>query len=324
VSKVLAGVRFRPHRVSLAGALGGLLEAAGRDLPQTYLVGATGHAFRLTLDVVISPGSPTELNFHDLFPLWENLGAWFKRTTARLDDPDFGDTRAECLSRVREAIDRGLPAMLFDVLQMPEYGLVVGYEGDRLACLTIDNPEVPRWMEAAEWPPEAHRAFTRADVIELLDLAPSFDRRRAEVASLRFAVQHFWEPPSRDMWLQHGLKAWEFWIGVLRSSLPLHGPEPGLGHSYNLVVLHRARRDAAAYLSELAAKYGEAPSLQAAADRYGEVATLLAEATRALPFPGQNLAQAETRKALEELLRRAMAAERQGVEEIERSLRALR
>lgn len=324
VSKVLEGVRLRTHKVSLAGALGGLLASAGRDLPQPYLMGATGHAFRLTLDVVLSPGSPTELNFHDLFPYWENLGAWFKRTAARPADPDFAAVRQEALERIKGSIDRGCPAIAYDLLELPEYGLVVGYEGDRLACLTIASPEVPQWMDAATWPPEAHRAYTRADVIELLDVAPEFDRRKAEVASLRFAVEHFWEPPSRDMWLQHGLKAWEFWVAVLKSSLPLHGSDPGLGHSYNLLVLQQARRDAAAYLSELAARYPEARSLTQAAAHYVRVAELLEKACGVLPFPGAAIAQAETRKALEDLLRQATAAERQGIDEIERSLRALR
>ncbi|HLN64373.1 MAG TPA: hypothetical protein VK464_22870 [Symbiobacteriaceae bacterium] len=325
MSKLLTGVQFRPHRVALIGALGGLLAYAGRDLPQAYVMGATGHAFRLTLDLVISPSAPVELNFHDVFPLWENLGAWFKRTGARPNDENFAAVRADVLQRIRDSVDRGRPAMAYDLMGLPEYGLVVGYDEDRLACLTLNNPDEPEWMAVSTWPPQEHAQFTRADVIELLDVAPAFDRRRTEVASLRFAVEHFWEPPSRDMWLQHGLKAYEFWISILTSPLPLHGVQPGMGHSYNLLVLQRARRDAAVYLAELGARYPEAPSLQTAAQRYAEVAALLEEATtRILPFPGANLAEAETKKALADCLRRAMATERQGVDEIERSLRALR
>jgi hypothetical protein len=325
VSKLLTGVALRPHRVALVGALGGLLAYAGRDLPQAYVMGATGHAFRLTLDLVLSPSAPVDLNFHDVFPLWENLGAWFKRTGARPADESFAAVREQVLGRIRDAIDRGRPALVYDLLNLPEYGLVVGYDESRLACLTLNNPDSPEWMAADTWPPADHAPFTRAEVIELLDVAPSFDARRAEVTSLRFAVEHFWAPPSRDMWLQHGLKAYEFWISVLTSPLPLHGVQPGLGHSYNLLVLQRARRDAAAYLTELAGKYPEAPSLQTAASRYGEVAALLEEATtRVLPFPGTNLADSDTKNALADVLRKAMATERQGVDEIERSMRALR
>lgn len=322
VSKLLLGVRFRPHRLALAGALGGLLEAAGRNLPQTYLLGATGHAFRLTLNVVFSPDSPAELNFHDVFPLWENLGAWFKRTAARMDDPAFAAVRSEVIQRIRDAIDSGRPAIAYDLLNMPEYGLVVGYDEERFACLTLNNPDEPAWMELSAWPPAEHAQFTRAEAIALLDLAPSFDARRAEVASLRFAVEHFWAPPSRDMWLQHGRAAYEFWASVLASPLPLHGAQPGLGHSYNLLVLQRVRRDAAAYLSELAAKYPEVPSLKAAAARYGDLAVLLDQALQLLPFPGENLE--DVRKPLADLIRRAMATEQAGIDEIERSLRALR
>jgi hypothetical protein len=127
------------------------------------------------------------------------------------------------------------------------------------------------------------------------------------------------------MWLQHGKAAYEFWISVLTSPLPLHGAQPGLGHSYNLLVLHAARRDAAAYLHGLAAKYPEAPSLQTAAQRYAEAATALAGGMAVLPFPGEaGLETAEQKQNLAGCLRRALAAETQGVAEIERSLRALR
>jgi hypothetical protein len=322
---VLAGARCRCHWVSLGGALGGLLEAVGRDLPQPYVMGASGHAFRLTLDLVISQSAPVELNFHEVFPLWENLGLWFKRVAARPADENYTATRAEVLERMREAIDQGRPVISFDLLGLPEYGLAVGYDGDRLACLTLNNDEEPAWMETADWPPEVHRQFTRAEAITVLDVAPDFDRRRAETASLRFAVEHFWAPSSRDSWLMHGVNAYQFWAATLASSLPLHGVNPGVGHSYNLMVLQRARRDAAAYLAELAGRYPEAPSLAAAAARYGEVAAIVEEGTQLLPFPGMSgLEVPETRKGLADVLRRAMAAERQGVDEIEKALRALR
>lgn len=312
MSRLLQGVRFRPHRVTLGGALGGLLEYSGRDLPEPYLMGVSGLAFRLTLDVVFSPSGPVEISFHDLFPLWENLGAWFKHST----------DREESLQRIRTSIDRGWPVIAYDLLSIPEYGLVVGYESGRLACLTLNNPEVPEWMEADAWPPAARAQFSRPEAVTLLDLAPGFDPRRAEVASLRSAVERFWAPPSRDMWLQHGLKAYEFWIAVLNASMPLHGPEAGLGHSYNLMHLQRARRDAAVYLGELATRY---PELQGSAASYSQVAAALEEGTALLPFPGEGLVTDKgKRKAVADCLRRALAAERQGVDGIERGLRSLR
>ncbi len=322
---MLEGVRFRRHAVSLVGALGGLLEAVGRDLPQTYLMGVTGHAFRLTLDLIISPSAPFELNFHEVFPLWENLGVWFKRVAARPADSDYDEVRSEAIRRVRASIDRGYPAIAFDLIKLPEYGLVVGYDEERLACLTLSSEDQPEWMALQNWPAPEHHHFTRAEAITVLSIEPAFDRRKAEVASLRFAVDHFWSPASRDMWLQHGKGAWEFWMATLASPLPLHGPNPALGHSYNLMVLRAARREAAAYLAELAERYPEAPALQEAAASYGAVAAHLEEATKLLPFPGTGgLASEESRKALADRLRQALAAEQRGVEQIERALRALR
>jgi len=284
-------------------------------MPADYVLGASGLAFRLTLDLVFSPGAPFDINFHEQIPLWENLGAWFKRTT----------DREESLQRIRESIDRGLPAMAFDLMEMPEYGLAVGYDDGRIACLTVAAPEAPAWMDLNDWPPAAHGTWTRPEAITLLDLAPAFDRRRAEVASLRFAIEHFWAPASRDMWLQHGKGAYEFWISTLSSSLPLHGAQPGLGHSYNLMVLAAARRAASDYLSGLAIRYPEAPSLRTAAQRYAEVAGALEEGMAVLPFPGTTgLESKEQRTVLAAALRRALTAEHQAIDEIERSMRALR
>lgn len=322
MSNLLEHLQFRPHRITLVGALTGLLAAAGRKLEPAYVMGVTGHAFRFTLDLIISPSAPVELNFHEVLPLWENLGAWFKRVGARPSDEGYAAVRADVIRRVEESVAAGRPVIAYDLLGVPEYGLVVGAEEGRWACLTLANPDEPGWMELASWPPAEHHGFTRAEAITLLDIAPSFDQRRAERASLRFAVDHFWEPESRDMWLQHGQKAYQFWQATLASPLPFHGPEPGLGHSYNLLILHRARRDAAAYLEELAGRYPEAPTLPRAAQAYARQVAILEEALSLLPFPGEGLES--KRKELAELIGRALNAEREGIEEIERALRHLR
>lgn len=320
---LLNDVALMEHRITLLGALGGLLAHAGRRLEPAYLAGVTGHAFRLTLDLVVSPSAPHTLNFHEVIPLWERLGVWFKRVAARPSDPDYADVRAEVIGRVARAVEGGRPAIVYDLLASEEYGLVVGVDGDRWACLTPEAPDAPRWMDVADWPPAAHAAFTRAEVITLLDMRPDFDRRAAEVASLRFAVDHFWAPPARDLWLQHGRQAYRFWRTTLATtSLPLHGPEPGRGHSYNLRVLHAARTDAAAYLAELAGRYPEAASLGRAAEAYRRAAGALGEAEALVPYPGEALA--ERRVEVAGCLDRALAAETEGIEAIERALRALR
>jgi hypothetical protein len=127
------------------------------------------------------------------------------------------------------------------------------------------------------------------------------------------------------MWLQHGKAAYEFWAAMLGGPLALHGQDPSLGHSYNLAVLYRARLDAAAYLHELAAKYPEAPLLPKAALHYADVAGHLAQACAALPFPGNGKLETEAvRKEVATGLRAALGAERNGIDCIESSLRALR
>jgi len=320
----VSDLALRSHPLSLLVSLDGALRWAGRELDLAYLSGASGLAFRLTLDVLFSPGSPFELNFHQQIPLWENLGAWFKRRSIRQDDLGYTEGRAEIVEWVNQTLKRGRPVICFDLADLPEYGLVVSHDLDRWACLTLTSRQAPIWLQTTAWPPAGRTGFGRADAIALLDLAPAFDRRRADVASLRFAIEHFWAPPARDLWLHHGLKAYEFWIATLASNLPLHGPEAEIGHSFNLMLLARVRRDAALYLSDLAVEYTEAPSLVAAAADYSRVADSLEGALACVPFPGVGLARSETRQAVAAALRQALAFERCGIDQIERALRSLR
>jgi hypothetical protein len=318
---VLTGVRLRPYPNTLIGALGGLLDAVGRSLEAHELWGKTGAAFAATIDLVFSPSAAYEANLYDLIPLWENLGAWFRHRRTRRDSPDFEAARQEGLARIRESIDRGRPAIAYELGGLFEYGLVVGYDEERLAVLTIGSPEEPVWQSIAEWPTGFQHA--RAEVITLLDIAPGFDERKADRTALRAAVDAFWQPPSSDMWLQHGTKAWEFWTMTLSSPLPLHGA-PGIGHSFQLKLFHAARAQAAAYLAACALRYPEAPTLAEAAAAAGRLVGRLGEAMAMLPFPGEKEMTRDLRDDLSAVLRIATDEERELIEQTERALRYLR
>jgi hypothetical protein len=317
----LTGVRFRPYPNTQIGALGGLLDAVGRPLEAHELWGKTGAAFAATIDLVFSPSAAYEANLYELIPLWENLGAWFRHRRTRRDSPDFASAREEGLARIRESIDQGRPAIAFELGGLFEYGLVVGYDEERLAVLTLASPEEPVWQPIAEWPTGFQHA--RAEVITLLDIAPDFDERKADRQALRAAVDGFWQPPSPDMWLQHGAKAWEFWTMTLSSSLPLHGA-PGLGHSFQLKLFHAARSQAEQYLLACAARYPEAPTLAEAAAAANRAVGRLAECMAILPFPGEKEMTRDLRDDLAAILRIATDEEREMIEQIERALRHLR
>lgn len=317
----MTGVRLRPYPNTQIGALGGLLDAVGRPLEAHELWGKTGAAFAATIDLVFSPAAAYEANLFELIPLWENLGAWFRHRRTRRDSPDFQEAREEGLARIRESIDRGRPAIAYELGGLFEYGLVVGYDEDRLAVLTLASPEEPVWQPVAEWPTGFQHA--RAEVITLLDIAPGFDERKADRTALRAAVDNFWQPPSTDMWLQHGNKAWEFWTMTLSSSLPLHGA-PGIGHSFQLKLFHAARTEAGAYLSACAARYPESPTLAEAAAAAGRLVGRLKEAMAMLPFPGEKEMTRDLRDDLSAVLRIATDEEREMIEQTERALRYLR
>lgn len=320
-SKLLTGVRLRPYPNTQIGALGGLLDAVGRPLEAHELWGKTGAAFGATIDLVFSPGAAYEANLYDVIPLWENLGAWFRHRRTRRDSPDFDAAREEGIARIRESIDAGRPAIAYELGDLFEYGLVVGYDEERFAVLTLASPEEPVWQPIDHWPTLFQHA--RVEVITLLDFAPDFDERKADRQALRSAVDGFWAPPSPDMWLQYGIKAWEFWTMTLGSSLPLHGA-PGLGHSFALKLFHAARSNAEQYLLACAARYPEAPTLAAAAAAANRTVGRLAECAEMLPFPGEREMTRDLRDDLCAILRIATDEEREMMEQVERALRHLR
>jgi hypothetical protein len=318
-------MRMQRHWFSMGGALAGILEALGRPLPLPYLMGVSGLAFRLTLDLPVTPQSVHEWSYYEMAPLWEQLRLWLQPTAARREDDHFSETHRKALERIERSVGSGRPAAVFGLLEIPEWGLVTGVRGAaEVAALTLANLEEPRWQPWSAVPPPG-LTWARLDVLTVVDAAPDFDRRTVEVASLRYALAHAWAPESADGWLRHGLRAYEFWAGSLASPLPMHGENPGIGHSFNLAVLRQLRSDAAAYLAGLAEHYPEAPSLRRASALYGETAATLGEGSAAYPFPGrESLENRPLRDRLAALLRQAREREAAALGELEQALRDLR
>lgn len=322
----LSGVRLERNWTSPVGALGGLLAAAGRPIDQVDLMGLTGHAFRLNIDILLTIMGPWDLPWHDLLPLWERLGAVFQVTRARATDRHYVESRHTAWERITAAIDRGWPVIAYDLLGLPEYGLITGYSAEppRLAGVTLNEPEQPAWQPFAAWPRPDEPQATKLEIITLVGLGVEPERSDLEVQALRTATELPYLPGSRDGWTQNGWLAYQHWAAVL--GLPEdHAPDGGLGHAYNLMVVQRARRDAALFLARLAERHPRAQTpLRAAQAAYEAVRDLFTEATQLIAFPeAAGARDPGTRRAVADLLRQAAAKERQGVDLIEQALRAL-
>lgn len=331
--QLLAGVRLPANWVSVVGALEGLLAAAGKgplspdpELPEgTYLMGVTGHAFHLAMDMMATPEGPSQFNFHQIFPQWERLQAWFHRAGAYPSQEDPAPAREEAWRRIVQSIDRGWPAICYDFGDQVEYGLITGYreEGGRRQLRGLQHAvgEVD-WFDLDQLPHPDH-PWSRLDVITLVAVEPGFDHDSAELASIRFAVDHAWWPASRDQWVSYGLKAYDVWAGSLM--MPSQPPEARPSHAYCAQVARAARQAAAVYLRSLASRRtGDlAQRLAAAADGYGEVAAQLDQLCGLMPWPeGADLGEPATRKAIIDGLRLARRKEEGALSHLERALRA--
>ncbi|MFO7173323.1 MAG: hypothetical protein DIU70_010220 [Bacillota bacterium] len=291
MERVLTGVTLPRRWPSLLGALEGMLAAVrggppvppavGID-PADYLLGLSGLAFYTCVDLVVSSEGPTAYNFHQLLPLWERLRVWFRYTGSAPGEPQMAALRDQAREQIRQSLDRGWPAIAYDLGGLAEYGLVVGLEGDRLLALRPAGPPEPVTVSLADLPPADH-PWSKLEVITAVAAEPDFDPAPAEEAAVRFAVDHGWAPPSRDGWYYFGLRAYQAWRTAL--GMPRHAPGTAQGMAYCAEYLWHVRQGAARFCRYLAESRGWAAAGRAA-EAYAEAAEHLATVRAILPFAG--------------------------------------
>lgn len=319
---------------TVVGALEGLLRAADKlplhpDVPDgLYLMGVTGHAFHLSVDMQVSAEGPAEFSFHQILPLWEGTRAWFHVVMARAADPErLPGAREEAWRRIAAGLERGWPAIAYDFGGHAEYGLITGVrtaDGERqLRGVQHGAPggAPVDWFSLGRLPDPEH-PWSKLEVITLVAAEPGMNHDAAELTAVRWAVDHAYSPPSRDMWVSHGLGAYDMWVGNLQ--MPAHVAEAAQGHAYCAQVYWRARQAAAEWLRAVAGTKPAAlaGALAGAGAAYAAAAEGLAAVAQAIPWPaGADLADKAVRSAASDGLRLARRQEERAVGLLERALR---
>lgn len=289
-------------------ALQRALEHLGEKHTYSYLMGLSGAAFRLQIhwEGLCPSGPDATCGFNSGRHLLEVL-RWNSYVLTSSD----GEEKIQ--KAVRESVDRGAPALAIDLIEVPDWGLIVGYEDNgRFLALTYYNKESdkPQPAEKSPW------------VIYLLGekLGPA-DQDEAEKNSL-FLVKNLLENSSYGPYYT-GLHGFEIWLDRLKNMgrfLAGTGEkrfEHLLGNYWNYVSLIDCRRAAKHYLREEIryrrfendSLYGKLGSL------FGQEAELLGQYHIMPPFKdqGEIMLQEENLKAQIDALEGAAELEREAL-----------
>ena len=284
--KRLANVAIAANWTTLVGALEGALRALGEPQPTHTLMGITGHAFRTTVTeatgVIAAAPAGVAVDFARVLPLYRNSGRTLELVTSARDRRDFPKRRERALKQIRKSIDRGRPAIVYDI-HIPEFGLVSGYD-DRARTLTVSSLMSAQYGETlpeSRWPvPERGEPLA----VLLIGDRARVDPTRALREALRFAVEHAEQgEPGDPTGATHGLAALGRWAEAFERGAPIDAS----GNARLVQTVQTARRDAARFLRETASTLRDpvTSTLNEAAAVYDRVALTLSQMATLFPYP---------------------------------------
>jgi hypothetical protein len=283
--KQLADIPLTITWTTLIGALHGVLRFLGEPIAPDELMGVTGFAFRLALTerdgVLAATSAAASVDLPRALPLLENGGRALTLLQASPGTAEFISRRDEALRAIHRSVDRGRPAIAFD-LHLPEFGIVRGYDADArtLTVSSLLSGQFGAMLPESRWPvPER--------VGRVTVLLPGGRRprpgARVHAAALRFAAGYAEHgDPGDPTGATHGLAAYARWRRAFEAAEPIDAA----GNARAIQTVQAARRDAARFLRGIATLYpGAAPSLTAAASAYEGVALAFSRMATLFPYP---------------------------------------
>ncbi len=284
----------------------------------TDVMGFTGHAFRMNIDpITINAAGPT--SFPGGYILRRNIGnLGFTSCLADPTTPLTPDKVERTIALVQQSIDRGIPAISFDLF-IPEFGLIYGYDDDKqlFHAKDVSKDGTISYSDFAD---------PKIDLLFVTTISESLPHSKYEILrmALSMIVDHGrgkeWTHVFDDKFVQ-GLAGYEAWIGVMERR---HADEHG--HAYNVAVIADAREFAARFLRELAFRWDGTNVVERtvrkhageAALHYEAVAETLGKMRELFPFPeGGQPKDPDTADRAIVLLRQAHEAETKGLEQLE-------
>jgi len=197
---------------SFLGCAVRLEEKFGNALSYSDLVGLSGYGFRTNFLAGYCPSSPDATVGYDVgSTLLERLGYSVKYIYLAKETDLSGEyaqmSKADMQAEILNSIDQGYPVIAIDLIEIPEWGLITGYqsEGETLFCRTyFDKTQGYETAKKFPWVIVIIEGKITSDLIPIYD------------TSLDLAYEMY-TTESYDKYFS-GVKALEEWIEILRRS----------------------------------------------------------------------------------------------------------
>ncbi|MGF7030284.1 hypothetical protein J2T17_001189 [Paenibacillus mucilaginosus] len=298
------------------------------DLTLTEVMGYTSHAFRININPAnVDVAGPTSFPWRRLLSEgMANLGFRTACAESAPLTPPSDDELEKALVLTQRSIDRGIPAMAWDLF-IPEFGVLYGYDDEKKAFEARDVQQDGLLPYASLGRGRIGELF----VLTLEDPLPlHLDRQAMLRGALEMIVRHARdnEEGEHACTYRNGLAGYDAWIEAFRG-----GSVSPMGNAYNAALVADARYHAAEFLQELQAVWaGDRPVEQTvrrlaldAERHYRRVHEALAGLLPLFPFPqGGSPDDPDTAAQAAALLGEAKSAEEEGVRTLEAMLAALR
>lgn len=293
-------------------SLAAVLHHLGDDVDPTWLMGSSGFAFRIWVNQVMCPSATSVFDWSAILPeAVEQAGRRCAHVSRYWHEGSLRQARRDQARQlIAAAIDRGVPAICWDLPPVPEWSLVVGYDDGERLYRTLGVDGQPYTL------PYDQLGDRDIPILSATIVGEPNLRDRADVVrrSLQVAVDH----AAQKEWMDRpkymdGPPAFDLWAGLVE-------PGPHQAESFQFARYcaghwYGARAYAARYVDAVA---GGSGALRDAATAYAEVAALLRPVWQA--FAGDVRPDDNALTALGRSLRAAGQADRRAVDGLARYL----
>ena len=190
---------------SFIASMTNIMKALGKETNYNELMGISGAAFRIQFHDEWCPSSG---DWYDRSIVTQHLGFRTKNYMIS-EEQEKGISKEEAKNLIKKSIDKGLPVTGIDLLKIPEWGIICGYDDEKFYVRDYfdNNSEEYVVMKKFPW------------IIHILEEYP-FSKMKKEfvIEQLRRVVDNF-NVPVLDQHYHNGREGFKFWIDQINNDV---------------------------------------------------------------------------------------------------------